>query len=711
MKEIVVEKIIDGITYRLKTGKIARQADGAVIAEAGDTKVFASAVASRKSSAFMPFFPLTVEFREKTYAAGKIPGGFFKREGKPSTAEVLTARSIDRPIRPLFEDGFKAETQLVVYTLSYDRVNPFDVMGLCAASAALVISDIPFNTPVAAVRVIKKDGQFFVNPSAEAVEEAEINLDIAGTADGITMVEGESSEVPEEDLVKALEIGHKYIVQLVELQNELKAVAGKPQREIEKVEPLDESLKNSLIEKMTPQLEEAFKIIDKLERGDRISSVFEEHITPVIESAEDSDKERMDYLLNDLFEGLTKKVVRDKVIKTGERIDGRKLDEVREITCEVDLLPRAHGSSLFTRGQTQSLGAATLGTARDEKIIDGLDEEYKKHFYLHYNFPPFCVGEARRMGFVSRREIGHGMLAERALKRVLPDPADFPYTMRLVSEVMESNGSSSMASVCSGSMALMAAGVPIKAQVAGIAMGLIEEGDGFHVLTDILGDEDHFGDMDFKVAGTEKGVTGFQMDIKIKSLPLDVMAKALGQARTGRLHILNIMNQTISEPRKELSVYAPRIVSIMIDPDKIKDVIGSGGKVIRGIIEETGVEIDIDSNGSGEIKIISNDSVATEKAMQIIKNIVKDVEVGEIYKDAPVVRVTDFGAFIKLTPNKDGLLHISQIEHRRINKVTDVLNVGDKVDVKVMKVDDMGRVNLSRKALLKRDEQNNESDN
>ncbi|MCK9224486.1 MAG: polyribonucleotide nucleotidyltransferase [Candidatus Muirbacterium halophilum] len=702
MKEIIVEKVIDGVSYKLRTGKLAKQADGSVVAQAGDTMVLATAVASKKSSAFMDFFPLTVEFREKTYAAGKIPGGFIKRESRPSNDEILTARTIDRPIRPLFEQGFKAETQLIVSAISYDRENPFDVLGVTAASAALLISDIPFNIPVAAVRIIKKDGEFKVNPSHELLENCDINLDIAGTKDGISMVESEAKEASEEDMVKALEIGHEYIKKLIDLQFELKELAGKPKRPIEIIEPLDEKLIADIKEKIIPELKEAVSIKMKLDRSDRLSQIFNDYIQPSIDNAESEDKERTTYILKNLFENTIKEVVRKKIVSENIRIDGRKLDEIRKITCELDILPRAHGSSLFTRGETQSLGVATLGSSRDEQMEDGLVLESSgfKKFYLHYNFPPFCVGEVKRVGSVSRREIGHGNLAERALKMVLPAPEDFPYTIRLVSEVLESNGSSSMASICSGSMALMAAGVPLKHQVAGIAMGLIEESDDYYVISDILGDEDHFGDMDFKVAGTENGITALQMDIKIKSLPLSVMAKALAQANTGRKHILSIMNSAINNPRKELSEYAPRIESIMVNPDKIKDVIGPGGKMIKSIIEQTGVDIDIDSNGSGEVKIISNDSVMAEKAKRLVLSIVKEVEVDEEYKDSVVTRIMDFGAFVKITPTKEGLVHISQIAAARVNKVTDVLNVGDKIDVKVIKIDEQGRINLSRKAML-----------
>ncbi len=700
MKEIIVERVIDGKKYQLRTGKIAKQADGAVWAQLGDTVVFVTACASRTPKQFMDFFPLTVDFREKAYAAGKIPGGFFKREAKPSTNEVLNARVIDRPIRPLFDDGFKAETQIMASVLSYDHENPFDVLGVSAASAALYISDIPFSTPVSIVKVVKHNGQFMVNPSVKILEDCELHIDIAGTKDGITMVEGESKEVSEEDMVKALEIGHSYIKQLIEMQEELREKVGVPKREITKVEPLSQELIDSLKEKIVPAIEKTFDIKEKLEKQEARNAIFDEFLSPIIEN-EEEDKERIEYLIKNFWEDVQKEVTRSRIINQGIREDDRKLNEIRKITCEVDLLPRAHGSALFTRGQTQSLGVATLGTSRDQPIIDGLnEEEYKKRFFLHYNFPPFSVGEVRRAGFVSRRELGHGNLAERGLKQVIPEELDFPYTIRVVSDVMESNGSSSMATVCSGSLSMMAAGVPLKKQVAGIAMGLIEDGDDYYVLSDILGSEDHFGDMDFKVIGTEDGICAFQMDIKIKSLPLEVMAKAMTQAKEGRLHILGIMNDTISSGREDLSEYAPRIQMITIDPDKIRDVIGSGGKVIRKMIEDFDVDIDIDSSGSGEIRVFSLNAENGEKAIKAINDIVREIEVGEIFEDAEVVRITDFGAFVKLTANKDGLLHISQIDKQRVNKVEDFLTVGDKVKVKVLKVDDQGRVSLSRKALL-----------
>ncbi|MGM0609009.1 MAG: polyribonucleotide nucleotidyltransferase, partial [Candidatus Muiribacteriota bacterium] len=698
MKEIVVEKIIDGNSFKLSTGKIAKQADGAVIAQSGETMVFASACASSNQSGFAPFFPLTVEFREKTYAAGKIPGGFFKREGKPSSAEVLCARSIDRPLRPLFDDGFKAETQVIVNVLSYDQINPYDVMGLNAASAALIISDIPFSTPVAAVRVAKLDGNFVVNPSDLLLDDAELNLDMAGTKEGITMVEGDASQLTEDEVVQALEIGHKYIKELVDLQMELKEKAGKPKREVEKIEPLADDFKKEVEDKISPELSDAVKHTLKLERQEKIKSIYSEHIDPLIEESE--DEERMTFLLKELFEDTLKKVVRARIKSEGVRVDGRKLDEIRKLDAEIDILPRAHGSALFTRGETQALGVSTLGTARDEQIIDGLqEEESRKKFLLHYNFPPYCVGEVKRQFSVSRREVGHGNLAERALEQVLPSDEEFPYTIRIVSEVTESNGSSSMASVCAGSLSLMAAGVPVKEQVAGIAMGLIEEDGEYFVLTDILGEEDHFGDMDFKVAGTSNGITAFQMDIKIKSLPLDVMAKALSQAKDARKHILGVMNNTIQNSRKDISKYAPKIVVLHVDPDKIRDIIGPGGKMIKSITEETGVNIDIANDNTGEVKVISPDSEKADMAIKKINSLVRPVQVGDVYENAEVMRVVDFGAFVKITPNKEGLVHISQISKERINKVSDVLSVGDKVKVKVIKIDDLNRINLSMKAV------------
>jgi len=687
------EMILGGKQLSIETGKVAKQANGAVVVQYEDTVILATAVASKKSREDIDFFPLSVEYRKKAYAAGKIPGGYIKREGRPSENEVISARIIDRPIRPLFPDNFKNEVQIIVNVLSADRENDPDVLGLIGASTALSISDIPFMGPISAVRVGRVNSEWIINPTYDEREESDIDLVIAGTEDSIVMVEGESKEVPEEDMVAALEFGQKHIKESVLLQKDLMAECGKPNMEIVIEEP-DENLINEIQKVAEPRLNEIVNIEDKSERSTALSGLIDELQTSLEEQLPESGK-----IIAEHVEKIQKQLVRNMILKENRRLDGRKPGDIRTITCEIGLLPRTHGSALFTRGQTQALAVATLGTKIDEQRMDELEGEFFKSYMLHYNFPPFSVGEVRPVRGVGRREIGHGNLAERAIKNVIPGDTVFPYTIRVVSDILESNGSSSMATVCAGSLSLMDAGVPIKEAVAGIAMGMVKEDDQYVILSDILGDEDHLGDMDFKVAGTEKGINALQMDIKIKGISLDILREALAQAREGRLHILGIMNQTIEKPRAELSSYAPRIITFKVDNEVIGMIIGPGGKTIREIIEKTGVAIDIGDEG-----IVTIASVEPEKgrlAREMVEDIIRQPEAGTIYT-GKVKRITNFGAFVEILPGKEGLLHISQIAHQRINRVEDVLKVGEEVQVKLLKIDDQGKLDLSRKALIER---------
>ncbi|MBZ0154762.1 MAG: polyribonucleotide nucleotidyltransferase [Alphaproteobacteria bacterium] len=693
---------IKGKRLIIETGQMARQSGGAVVTKYGDTVVLATAVADKRVKEGLDFFPLTVDYQEKTYSAGKIPGGFFKREGKPSEKEVLTSRLIDRPLRPLFPKGFYSETQVIVSVLSYGEENVSDILGVIGASAAVHISDIPFGGPVGAVRVGRLDGALVINPDLAESDSLDLNLVVAGTADAVIMVEGGGAEVSETVLLEAIDFAHQEIKRIVGLQNELKEKVGKEKRPVTPVEESAE-LKAEVRAFVAERMKEAIRIPGKLRRQEALDIVLEDAIkhlnTP--EKAEklfgDAGKDLTRDIAN-LFDGYEKEIVRNTILQEGVRSDNRKPDEIRHISCHMGFLPRAHGSALFIRGETQALVASTLGTADDEQKIDSLEGEMYKTFMLHYNFPPFSVGEVKPLRSPGRREIGHGALAERALKYVIPSKEVFPYTIRIVSDILESNGSSSMATVCGATLSLMDAGVPIAAPVAGIAMGLIKEGDQVVVLTDILGLEDHLGDMDFKVAGTENGITAFQMDVKIGGVSREIMQNALEQARRGRLHILGKMKEAMPSPRAGLSPHAPRIYTLKIKQEKIRDVIGTGGKVIRGIIEQTGVKIDIDD--SGTVNIASSDEASAQKAIEIINGIIAEAELNKIYK-GKVVRITDFGAFVEILPGVDGLLHISQISEKRVAKVTDELNVGDEVLVKVIEIDNQGRVRLSRKEAMR----------
>ena len=687
------EMNLGGKQLSIETGRVAKQASGAVVVQYEDTVVLVAVVASKKPREGIDFFPLTVEYRKKAYAAGKIPGGYFKREGRPGENEVLSARIIDRPIRPLFPENYRNEVQVYVMVLSSDKENDPDVMGLIGASAPLSISDIPFMGPISAVRIGRIQGELIINPTYSELEESDMDLVIAGSEDSIVMVEGESRETSEEDMLAALELGHNHIKEIIALQKELVNECAKPKTEVV-VEQPDENLIKDIYQAAESRLPEIVNIQDKAERSNALVAFVEELQTSLEEQFPESA-----FTIKEEVEKIEKALVRNMILDEKRRLDGRKPDEIRPITCEVGLLPRTHGSALFTRGQTQALAVTTLGTKMDEQKMDELEGEFYKSYMLHYNFPSFCVGEVRPMRGVSRREIGHGNLAERSIKNIIPGDTIFPYTIRVVSDILESNGSSSMATVCAGSLSLMDAGVPIKEAVAGIAMGLVKEGDRYVILSDILGDEDHLGDMDFKVAGTEKGINAFQMDIKIKGISLDILREALAQAKQGRLHILNAMNQTIEKPRAELSNYAPRILTFKVDNEFIGLIIGPGGKNIRDIIEKTEVAIDI--NDEGVVTIASVNPENGFRAKEIIDDLIRQPEAGTVYTGI-VKKIMNFGAFVEILPGKEGLLHISQIEHRRIERVEDVLKVGDEVQVKLMKIDEQGKLDLSRKVLLER---------
>lgn len=670
---------------------MAKQASGSVVVRSGDSMVLVTAVAAKAAKEGQGFFPLTVNYQEKTYAGGKIPGGFFKREGRPSESETLTCRLIDRPIRPLFPEHFLNETQIMATVVSADRDNDTGILSIIGASAALTVSDIPFMGPIAGVRVGRVDGNFICNPTAEELEKSDIDIVVAGSKEAVMMVEGGANIVSEQVMLDAIFFGHEAIQPIIAAQEELQKIVGVPKREV--VAPSqDEALKARVAEVALENIKAAVKIKTKADRKNRLAAIKEETIAALQADFEGREAEIADFLSD-----LEYQLVRENVAKDGERIDGRDTKTIRKITSEVGLLPRAHGSALFTRGETQSLVAATLGTSVDEQRIDSLYGESKKRFLLHYNFPPYSVGETSMRLAPGRREIGHGALAERALAKVLPSYDDFPYTIRIVSEILESNGSSSMASVCGGALSMMDAGIPLKAPVAGIAMGLIKEGDAVVILSDILGDEDHLGDMDFKVAGTAEGVTALQMDIKISGVSREIMKEALEQAREGRLHILDRMTEALSEPRKEMSPYAPRITTIYVKTDKIRDVIGSGGKNVRGITEATGVTIDIED--TGKINIASHDMAACEKAIKMIRDLTAEAEEGKLYMGT-VKKVMDFGAFVEIFPGTDGLVHISELDTERVKTVTDVLREGDKVLVKCIGIDKQGKIKLSRKEAL-----------
>jgi len=689
--EQIVQVEFGGRTVSISTGKMAKQASGAVVVRSGDTMVLVTAVAQKEAKEGQDFFPLTVNYTEKAYAGGKIPGGFFKREARPSDAETLTCRLIDRPIRPLFPESFLNDTQIIATVVSADRDNDPAILSMLGASAALMVSDIPFFGPIAGVKIGRVDGKLICNPTAEEIEKSDMEIVVAASRDAVIMVEGEAKFVSEADMLEAVFFAKEAILPLIEIQEELQKKVGVAKREV--VAPvIDEVLLARVRELAYARVGEAVKIKTKQERHKQIELIKSETLDALKEEFEGKGKQIKAFLGDFEYER-----VRADVLDTGIRIDGRDTVTIRPVTTEAGLLPRAHGSALFTRGETQALVAATLGTSSDEQRIDSLYGESRKRFLLHYNFPPFSVGETSfRLG-PGRREIGHGMLAERALSAVLPKHDDFPYTIRIVSETLESNGSSSMASVCGGCMSLMDAGVPITAPVAGIAMGLIKEGDKVAILSDILGDEDHLGDMDFKVAGTAEGVTALQMDIKIGGVTKEIMEKALNQARDGRLHILGKMAETLSVAREEMSPFAPRITTIYVKTDKIRDVIGTGGKNIRNITETTGVTVDIDD--TGRINIASTSKESCDLAIQMIRGLTDDAEEGRLYMGT-VKKIMDFGAFVEIMPGTDGLVHISELDTKRVKTVTEVLNEGDKVLVKCIGVDKNGKIKLSRKEAL-----------
>ncbi len=676
----------------LETGRVARQANGAVMVHMGDTVVLVTCVASREEDLERDFFPLTVDYQERTYAAGKIPGGFFKREGRPSEKETLTSRLIDRPLRPLFQKGFNNEVQIIATVLSLDPDIDPDIPAMIGASAAVVISGVPFNGPMGAARVGYKDGNYVLNPSFKQLEDSELDLVVAGTRSSVLMVESEARQLPEDVMLGAVMFGHEQFQVVIDNINALVTEAGvKPWDWQPPAE--DTTLENEIEKRCVDLLREAYSIQDKLSRRERISEIVKNVVQALTEGENPVWSEPQ---IKSAIENLEGRIVRSGILAGENRIDGRDPKAIRPITVEVGVLPRTHGSALFTRGETQALVVTALGTERDAQIVDAIEGERKDPFMLHYNFPPFSVGETGRIGSPKRREIGHGRLAKRGMMAVMPDPDEFPYTIRVVSEITESNGSSSMASVCGTSLSLMDAGVAIEAPVAGIAMGLIKESDKFVVLSDIMGDEDHLGDMDFKVAGTAKGINALQMDIKIDGITWEIMEVALEQARDGRLQILEKMNAVISTSRSEMSEFAPRITVIKINPDKIRDVIGKGGVTIRAITEETGATIDIDDDGT--VKIASVDKAAAERARERIEQLTADIEVGKVY-EGRVAKLMDFGAFVNILPGKDGLVHISQISNERVENVSDKLTEGEFVKVKVLEIDKQGRVRLSMKAV------------
>jgi polyribonucleotide nucleotidyltransferase len=692
-----VQAQVGGRPLIIESGHVARQASGAVTVRQGDTIVLVATVMEDRIREGIDFVPLMVEYQEMSYAAGRIPGGFFRREvGRPSEKETLTSRLIDRPIRPLFPKGYSHETQVIAKVLSVDFENEPDVIAITGASTALHISAIPFQGPIGAVRVGRVEGQFVINPSRAQLEQSDINLVLAASRDAVMMVEGGANFVSEEVLLEALDLGHQAIQPILEAQDELRRLIGVP-KEPFAAAVYPEDLREVVQRLASDGMHEVMTIPEKQLRDKRKKELKQRVRDEVAPTFPDMGK-----AVDGLLEQLEKTVVRRMLVEKHCRIDGRGFDEIRPITIDVGLLPRTHGSALFRRGETQVLAVTTLGSSSDEQKIEALSGETFKSFMLHYNFPPYSVGEVRPLRGPGRRDIGHGALAERAIHPILPINTDFPYTLRVVSEVLESNGSSSMATVCGACLALMDAGVPVRDKVAGIAMGLIKEGDEVVVLSDILGDEDHLGDMDFKVTGNEKGITALQMDIKITGITRAIMQQALEQARAGRLYILDKMNLALSAPREELSPYAPRVISIQINPEKIRDVIGPGGKVIRGIVAETGAKIDIED--SGRIVIMSPDQAACQKAIDRIRGLTQEPEVGQVYT-ARIVRVMDFGAFAEILPNTEGLIHISQLDHTRVRKVTDVVNEGDEVMVKVIEIDKDGRIRLSRKALLEKDSQ------
>jgi len=693
-----MERQFAGRTLSIESGRMAKLAQGSCLVQYGDTVVLVAVTVQDKPT-HLPFFPLTIEYREKSYAAGKIPGGFLKREGRPGEKEILSARQIDRPIRPLFPEGFKYETQVACFILSADQENDADVVAMLGASIALNLSKVPFNTPVASVRIGRIQGNWVVNPTFQQLEYSDLDIVVAGSADALLMVEGGALEIPESEILEGLNVAHDAIKELCAMQVEFMDGHKVPDMEWTSVEP-DADLKTKVADLASAKISEAMRIGDKQQRSQALATVRED----VMGTLTDEDEQYAEHAkdIGEILRGIEKNTMRRRILDDGERADGRGLDEVRSITSEVGILPRTHGSALFTRGQTQALAVITLGTSRDEQRIDSIDsrEEIKKSFMLHYNFPAFSVGEARPFRGTSRREVGHGNLAERAIQPLLPAYDDFPYTIRVVSDVLESNGSSSMATVCGSSLALMDAGVPMKSPCAGVAMGLIKEGDEVAILTDILGLEDALGDMDFKIAGTREGVTSIQMDIKIEGLTVEIMTEALTRANKARLHILDQMAHALDTHRDELSDYAPRIVSIQINPEKIGEIIGPKGKTIRAIQEESGAQIDIDDSGIVKIAAVSGEAGA--RAREMIEAIVKDPDVGRIY-EGPVKNTTTFGAFVEIMPGTEGLCHISELQEGRTENTEDVVKKGDIVRVKLLSIDEKGRLRLSRKAALAED--------
>ena len=690
------EMQLGGRSFVIETGKMAKQANGSVLVRYGDTVVLVTATGSAEPREGVDFFPLTVDYEEKLYSVGKIPGGFIKREGRPSESAILSSRLIDRPLRPLFPEGFRNDVQIVATVLSVDQNNPPDVTAMVGASCALGISDIPFNGPIAGVKVGRVNGEFLINPNVEQLQASDLSLYVAGSHDAVMMVEAGAHELSEEIILEAIMFGHQAIKELVEFQIKIAAEVGKPKREV-KLFSVPEEINTQVREYATEKLDHAIRNSDKLQREENISEIKAEAFAHFIELYPEQTK-TIQYVL----QKIVKESVRRMITVEKIRPDGREVEEVRPVSCEVGLLPRTHGSGLFTRGQTQILTITTLGALGDEQVIDGVGLDESKHYLHQYNFPGYSVGEARPLRGPGRREIGHGALAERALVPVIPNKTDFPYTIRLVSEVLESNGSSSMGSVCGSTLSLMNAGVPIKRPVSGVAMGLVKDGENYTILTDIQGMEDALGDMDFKVAGTSEGITAIQMDIKIAGLTKDILASALAQAKRGRAFIMDKMLEVIDKPSAELSPYAPRVITIEIKPDKIRDVIGPGGKTIKKIIDETGVNIDIEDDG--KVFIGSVDVASAERAIAIIRDIVREVEVGAVYT-GKVTRLMNFGAFVEVLPGKEGLVHISQLANERVEKVEDVVKVGDEIEVKVMEIDRQGRVNLSHKVLLKKSEE------
>jgi polyribonucleotide nucleotidyltransferase len=689
---VTKEVEVGGKTFSFETGRFAKQADGAVMVRYADTMVLATVVSSKETKEGQDFFPLQVEYREKTSAAGKIPGGFFKREGRPTEKEILSSRLIDRPIRPMFPEGYFNETQILVTVYSSDSQHDGDVLGACAASAALMVSDAPFDGPIAEVRVGRIDGKYVINPTYDELEHTDLDVTVAATESSIVMVEGESREISESDMLEALKVGHDAIKTLCRAQIELARQVGRTKRPVAPPQ-LPEGLTHDVKKFAESRLKELSQtVLSKDQRSEATTKVYEAVNLALAEKYPEQSA-TIDGVLHDL----EYHAMRSTILEQSKRLDGRGLADIRPITCEIGLLPRTHGSALFTRGETQSLTTATLGTKLDEQILEGLMAETTKRFMLHYNFPPFSVGEVGRVMGPGRREIGHGNLAERALKNLIPAETDFPYTIRVVSDILESNGSSSMATVCAGSLALFDAGVPLKQPIAGIAMGLVKEGDKVAILSDILGNEDHLGDMDFKVAGTKQGITAFQMDIKIQGITLDIIEKALSQAKDGRLHILNVMSQSIAQPRAELSQYAPRLQTIKIPVDMIGALIGPGGKNIRQLVKDSGAEINVEDDGTVTVAAVQRESA--DKAMDYIRKLSELPEVGKVYQ-ATVKKIMEFGAFVEILPGKEGLVHISQLDTKRVEKVDDMFKVGDSIEVKLMAIDSEGRLSLSRKALL-----------